>query len=147
VEIAAFVVSLALVAAAAGGLYYKRKADKREEDRWKAAMTSELVEGGAIPPEWEGRRAYRFRIKNKGGTQASDVDAWLIDQDDQVVSEEAAGSHARIAGLAPDETREAAVVVRNDVRDQNPLRLKVTWFSSDAKGQAHYVSKVTVPDD
>ena len=108
----------------------------------EAAMTSELIRDGAIPAEWQGRRAYRFRITNIGGAHASDVDAWLVDLQGEVVSEESL-EHSRIAGLLPLQSGEVAVVVKDDDRRRNPLHLKVTWFS---RGETDgYHSKAPIP--
>jgi hypothetical protein len=136
---------------AAGALFFKWRADKREsqevEDRRareKAAMSSKLISDGAIPDEWLGRRAYRFGITNKGRSWASDVDGFLVDQDDRDVSD-FSFTHSRIAGLPPGESDELTVVVKDDYREVNPLRLKVTWYGS--ADQEEYWSRQPIPPD
>ena len=107
-----------------------------------AGMTASRIVDGAIPAGWQGRRAYRFRLRNTGRAHASDVDAWLIDQEGREVSE-MDYENSRIAGLAPEESDEVAIVVRDDLRERNPLRLKVTWFGQ--QGPDEYVSKTPIP--
>jgi hypothetical protein len=145
VDIAAFAISLVAMLIAGGALYYTRRADqraRRQERREEAAITSELVVGGAIPSDWQGRRAYRFHITNKGRTHASDVDAYLVDQNDHEVSE-FSYEHSRLPGLPPGERDEVAVVVKDEHRERNPLRLKVKWFGSS--GPDEYTSKAPIP--
>jgi hypothetical protein len=147
VDIATVAVSVVAVVIAAGALIYTwrghelaQRADRREE----AAMTSVLVEGGSIPEEWQGRRAYRFEITNAGRSGASDVDAWLIDQDCRVVSEPFSYEHSRIAGLLSGQSDEVVVVVNDDDRERNPLRLKVTWYGHSSSRQEEHISKAPI---
>jgi hypothetical protein len=118
--------------------------ERRMQLEESAGMTAALVPHGAIPTEWHGKRAYRFGLTNTGRAHASDVDALLVDAEDHEVSE-MAYEHSRIAGLLPGESGEVAVVVKDDQRQQNPLRLKVTWYGQH--GRAEYVSKVHVPPE
>jgi hypothetical protein len=119
--------------------------DEQQVERGRSAeMTAVLVSEGPIPTNWQGRRAYRFRLRNIGQAHASDVDAWLIDQDEREVSE-FDYTYTRLPGLSPNEEDELVVVVRDDEKTRNPLRLKVTWF--DHRGHSDYISKVPVPRD
>ena len=127
----------------------KREVELREREVIRedsAIMTAELIADSPAPPEWQGRRVHRFRLTNTGRAHASDVDAWLIDQETREVSE-MDYRYSRLPGLPPGESGEVAVVVKEDDREQNPLHLKVTWFDPSRVGPNEYVSKVTVASE
>jgi hypothetical protein len=164
---AALIVSVVAVLVAAGALVFTVLADKRaraqerravaQEGRDQLRALREEAEARALSEarpsaaylgrvDSPGRRAYRFRVTNIGReSTATDLKAWLIDTEGNVVSEDL-GYLAEGSGLLPvRESSEFAIPVEADARDRNPLFLKFTWTDNRAGGRAERVSRVEIP--
>src|SRR5262249_27979276 len=88
-----------------------------------------------------GGREYRFRIRNHGQAAASELRAWLInDQDVQVTG------HKFIGMQGPGEAGEIKLEVPDNVPAGTKLRLQYKW-KDDRPGDDHtHISNIDVPE-
>jgi hypothetical protein len=169
VEVAAVGVSVVAVLISSGALFYTRRADSRAEEhetrlkaqearsqaqderdtrREQREAAETLAKQQAYPrAEYlgapaSGDRVYRFRVINTGKEAASDLDAWLIDEKGNVVSEFSYES-SRIPVLERDKSGGVALKVMDDVAVSGPLFVRFTWF--DLSGSNERTSHVEFP--
>jgi hypothetical protein len=148
---AALVVSVLAVVIAGGALFFTSQADRRDRHRAEREEADARARQRANPSTGYlgraeavgGRRAYRFRVFNRGQAAARDLKASLIDREGNAVSHDLPYLNEGTGFLDSSQLTDFEIAVREEALDRNPLFLHFVW--TDDRGVQEHTSDVKVP--
>ena len=165
VSVAALVVSIVALAVGGGALVFTRRADKRDslrlkrEDADALASQEARMSAARLPRSTSNShsRAYRFRVTNRGKADARDLQATLIDEHGNVVSELVDNGYGEVVSAEPyylkggflqsREPIDFEIAVQEAARDSNPLFLHFSWIDDSAPVPREHTSRTEIPSN